>query len=121
MKFLTAFFATFAIGALALSPAAVSNTDNSYDGLCVVEFNASFNQENSVPWIEALSDCNGLRVDIVAEPAKQTEHKIVVVPTIIIFNEGEEVKRYQANIMMQLEVDKETIQNDIDEIIMSDF
>lgn len=121
MKFFTAFIATFVIGVLALPPVPVSNTENLYEGLCVVEFNASFNQENSVPWIESLSDCNGRRVDIAAEPSKQTEHKIVVVPTIIIFNEGEEVKRYQANIMMQLEVDQETIQNDIDEIIMSDF
>ena len=74
-----------------------------------------------MPWIESLKDCNGKRVDIASEPQKQVEHKIVVVPTIIIFNEGEEVKRYQANIMMQLDVDAATIQNDIDEIIMSDF
>jgi len=121
MKFFTAFFATFVIGAVVLSTPVAEHTEDLYEGLCVVEFNASFNKENSVPWIEALTDCNGRRVDIGAEPEKQTEHQIVVVPTIIIFNEGEEVKRYQANIMMQLEVDAATIQNDIDEIIMSDF
>ena len=121
MKFFTAFFATFVLGATLVAPMPVADTGILYEGLCVVEFNASFNKENGVSWIEALSDCNGKRVDIVAEPAMQVEHNIIVVPTIIIFNEGEEVKRYQANIMMQLEVEKETIQNDIDEIIMSDF
>ena len=69
-------------------------------GVCVVEFNASFNAANSVDWIDNLSDCKGRRVDIATEPDLQKEHKIVVVPTVIVFNEGEEVKRFQANIMM---------------------
>ena len=72
-------------------------------GVCVVEFNASFNAANSVDWIDNLSDCKGRRVDIAAEPDLQKKHKIVVVPTVIVFNDGEEVERFQANIMMQLE------------------
>ncbi len=90
-------------------------------GICVTEFNASFNASNSVSWVDNLSDCKGKRVDIVANPAMQKEHKIVVVPTIIIFNEGVEVKRFQANIMMQLEATQDDIQEAIDEIIMSAF
>ena len=90
-------------------------------GVCVVEFNASFNEANSVDWIDELSDCEGKRVDIGAEPDLQKEHKIVVVPTVIIFNDGEEVERFQANIMMQLEATKDDVQEAVDEIIMSDF
>ena len=90
-------------------------------GVCVVEFNASFNAANSVDWIDNLSDCKGKRVDIATEPDLQKEHKIVVVPTVIVFNEGEEVKRFQANIMMQLEATQDDVQEAIDEIIMSDF
>ena len=90
-------------------------------GVCVVEFNASFNAANSVDWIDELSDCKGKRVDIGAEPNLQKEHKIVVVPTVIIFNDGEEVERFQANIMMQLEATKDDVQEAVDEIIMSDF
>tara|TARA_E500000305_G_C3796775_1_gene132345 strand:- start:119 stop:490 length:372 start_codon:yes stop_codon:yes gene_type:complete len=90
-------------------------------GVCVVEFNASFNASNSVEWIDELSDCKGKRVDIATQPDMQKKHKIVVVPTIIIFNEKEEVKRFQANIMMQLEASKEDIQDAVDEIIMSAF
>jgi hypothetical protein len=51
----------------------------------------------------------------------QSDHKIVVVPTVVIFNEGEEVKRFQANIMMTLEASKDDVQEAIDEILMSDF
>ena len=90
-------------------------------GVCVVEFNASFNAANSVDWIDDLSDCKGRRVDIVSSPDLQKEHKIVVVPTVIIFNEGEEVERFQANIMMQLEATQDEVQEAVDEIIMSDF
>ena len=90
-------------------------------GVCVVEFNASFNALNSVDWIDELSDCKGRRVDIAAEPALQKEHKIVVVPTVIVFNDGEEVERFQANIMMQLEATQDEVQEAVDEIIMSDF
>jgi len=90
-------------------------------GVSVVEFNASFNSSNSVDWLEELSDCKGIRVDIAAEPSLQKEHKIVVVPTIIVFNDGEEIKRFQANIMMVMESTEDDVQNVIDEILMSDF
>ena len=90
-------------------------------GVCVVEFNASFNASNSVVWVEELSDCKGSRVDIAVNPDMQKEHKIVVVPTIIIFNDGVEVKRFQANIMMQLEASKGDVQEAVDDIIMSAF
>ena len=114
-------FTIFAVSAAVYTTVPDTHSNNSYEGLCVVEFNASFNAQNSVPWIDKLSDCDSRRVDIISEPDKQKEHKIVVVPTIIIFNEGVEVKRYQANILMEIEVDKQTVQQDIDEIIMSDF
>mgnify|MGYP003638834450 FL=1 len=99
-------------------PEAVGIPDS---GVCVVEFNASFNSSNSVDWLDELSDCKGKRVDIAASPDLQKKHKIVVVPTIIVFNDGDEVKRFQANIMMQLEATKDEVQEAVDEIIMSAF
>ena len=47
--------------------------------------------------------------------------KIIVVPTIIVFNHGEEVKRYQANIMMQIEAKLEDVQTIVDETVMESF
>ena len=91
------------------------------EGISVVEFNASFNASNSVGWMDKLSDCKGERIDIVSNPIMQKEHKIVVVPTIIVFNDGEETERFQANIMMVMESTKEEVQDAIDEILMSDF
>jgi len=91
------------------------------DGVAVVEFNASFNKQNRVDWIEKLSDCKTERVDIALTPNMQSKYKIVVVPTVVVFNNGKEVKRFQANIMMQLDANKSEVQEAVDEIIMSDF
>ena len=114
----------FAFSALCLAATYVEVAEDKEvcsSGICVIEFNASFNSQNSVPWIEKLSDCETSRVDIATAPDLQREHKIVVVPTIVVFNEGEEVKRFQANIMMAMEATKGDVQDAIDEVLMSDF
>jgi hypothetical protein len=87
--------------------------------ICVVQFNASWNESNSVDYLDKLTDCNVMNVNI-DEGTYQSDYKIVVVPTIIVFN-GEEVERFQANIMMQMEATRKEVQNVVDEIIYSDF
>ena len=91
------------------------------DDLCVIQFNASFNSANEVDWINKLNDCSTSFIDIATNAEAAAKYKIVVVPTILIFNGGEEVARFQANIMMTMEATKKDIQNKIDEIIMEDF
>jgi len=91
------------------------------NGMVAVEFNASFNKANEVAWLGKLSDCEIERVDITADSRWSKEYKIVVVPTIVIFNNNEEVKRFQANIMMTMEATKSEVQNSIDEIVMEAF
>ena len=91
------------------------------DGLCVVQFNAAFNTANEVTWLNELTDCSQSTVDIMANPALPAEYKIVVVPTILVLDNGEEVARFQANIMMTMEATREEVQESIDEIIMSKF
>jgi hypothetical protein len=90
------------------------------EGIEVVEFNASF-APSKCEFLEDLDECETLRIDIAKNAAAQKENKIVVVPTVIIFNDGEEVTRFQANIMMQLEATQEEVQNAIDEAIMTAF
>ena len=91
------------------------------DGMVVVEFNASFNKSNEVTWLSKLSDCEVQRVDIAADSRWASEYKIVVVPTLVIFNNNEETKRFQANIMMTMEATRKEVQDAIDEIIMEAF
>ena len=91
------------------------------DGMVAVEFNASFNKTNEVVWLPKLTDCETKRIDITSDSRWASEYKIVVVPTIVIFNNNEEVKRFQANIMMTMEATKSEVQNSIDEIVMEAF
>ena len=91
------------------------------DGLCVVQFNAGFNEANKVTWLGKLNDCETKFIDIQKDTKASGKYKIVVVPTILIFNGGEEVGRFQANIMMKMEATKDEVQEKIDEIIMEDF
>jgi len=91
------------------------------DGLCVVQFNAGFNEANKVKWLGELNDCETKFIDIQIDTKASGKYKIVVVPTILIFNGDEEVGRFQANIMMTMEATKDEVQEKIDEIIMEDF
>ena len=87
--------------------------------ICVVQFNASWNESNGVDYLGKLTDCEVMNISI-DEGTYQSDYKIVVVPTIIVFN-GKEVERFQANIMMQMEATRKDVQNAIDNIIYSDF
>ena len=90
------------------------------EDICVVEFNASWNAGNNVTWLYKLTDVGTKRI-LIDKGSWQKDFSIVVTPTIIIFVNGEEKKRYQANIMMTMEATKEEVQEKIDEIIMEDF
>lgn len=121
MKSLTTLCASFALLWAATYAVTVEDKSICGSGICVVEFNASFNSQNGVPWIESLDDCETARVDIATDPDLQKKHKIVVVPTIVIFNEGEEQERFQANIMMTMEATQDDVQDAVDEILLNDF
>ena len=90
------------------------------EDICVVEFNASWNSSNDVAWLHKLTDVGTKRI-LIDKGDWQKEFSIVVTPTIIIFVNGKESKRYQANIMMTMEATQEEVQGKIDEIIMEEF
>ena len=96
-------------------------SSESFSQITVTHFNAEWNKANGVDWLKKLTDCDISKVDIVKQPKFQTKHKIVVVPTIIVFKDGEEVKRFQADVSFKMAATREEIQEYIDELIMSDF
>ena len=87
----------------------------------VVHYNADWNDANKVEWMEDLKDCELEYVDIAKKPKQQSKHEIIVVPTIIIFKDGEEVKRFQADISFTMQAKLEDVQDVINEQLMSDF
>ena len=89
------------------------------EDICVVEFNAGWNEANECKYLEELTDCGIKRINI-DKGDWQKEFNIIVVPTIIVFN-GKEVKRFQADLSFKLLATKEEVQEIIDEILMEDF
>ena len=90
--------------------------------ICVVQFNAGWNETNKVDWLNQLTDCGIKYITIDSEEGKafQNKFKIVVVPTIIIFN-GEEVERFQADLSFKMAATVEEVQGVIDETLMDAF
>tara|TARA_R110000851_G_C13063532_1_gene564192 strand:- start:285 stop:662 length:378 start_codon:yes stop_codon:yes gene_type:complete len=106
---------------LMLTPSSVNGqTYTCGEDICVVEFNASWNSANNVEWLGDLSDVGTKRI-LIDNGDWQKDFSIFVTPTIVIFVNGKETKRYQANIMMEMEVKKTEVQDKIDEIIMEEF
>tara|TARA_Y100001938_G_scaffold50468_1_gene70458 strand:- start:94 stop:453 length:360 start_codon:yes stop_codon:yes gene_type:complete len=90
--------------------------------ITATHFNAGWNDANSVSWFMDLKECNtkGL-TDISKNAEAAKKYKIAVVPTIIIFKDGEEALRFQADLSFKMVATKEEVQEEIDNLIMSDF
>lgn len=93
----------------------------SYGQVVVTHFNAEWNDPNKAEWIGNLEECEITYINISKSPEIQKEHKVVVVPTIIIFKDGEEVKRWQADLSFKMVATREELQEYIDELLMEDF
>jgi hypothetical protein len=94
-------------------------------GICsgqvsVIHFNSEWNADNNFD-ITVLKDCKKSDVVICHNPDLKDKHKIKAVPTVIVFDEDEEVIRFEANIMMELEATKKDIQKEIDKIMLEKF
>jgi thioredoxin-related protein len=95
--------------------------DNIAKDITVVEFWADWNKANQFNELIKLKDTNVYRVDIMHCSSLQVDYNITAIPTVVIFDNGVEKERFNANIMFQLEADKKVIQNSIDTIILNKF
>ena len=93
---------------------------DAFSQVTAIHFNADWNKANNVEWFEKLSDVDKDNMDI-GEGDCQKKYGIAIVPTIVIFSDGEEVKRFQADLSFKMLATKKEIQDYIDELIMSQF
>ena len=96
--------------------------DNSRE-ITVVEFYAEWNAYNQCNYLKKLKDCDVYRVNIDEQPGLAKIYGVKVVPTLIIFDGGEMVKKYEANLMFQAEgkFSYEGFQKKIEKIILEKF
>ena len=92
-------------------------------GLVVVEFWATWNEKNKVVLLDEWDtfDAKVYRVNIDLYPKIQAKNDVVILPTIIFYDEGEEVKRLQGDMSFSLKTSIKEFENIIEEILGSKF
>ena len=103
-------------------------TDENFDratsrGLVVVEFWAGWNEMNKVILLDEWDtfDAKVYRVNIETFPTIQSDNNVVILPTIIFYDEGEEVKRLHGDMSFTLKVTTKQLDEIIEEILGSKF
>ena len=87
--------------------------------IVVIEFYADWNSANAVKY--KLNDCSYYMVDISKSMSLQSEFGVTAIPTLIVFENGEEKSRFVPNVMFQLEADSKTVQKNIDKLMLAKF
>ena len=92
-------------------------------GLVVVEFYATWNEANKVVILDTWDtfDAKVYRLNIDSYPKIQSENEVVILPTIIFYDEGEEVKRLQGDMSFTLKVTTKQLDEIVEEILSSKF
>ena len=103
-------------------------TDENFDkatarGVVVVEFWASWNDANKVTVLDEWEtfDAKVYRLNIDLYPKVQSKNNVVILPTIIFYDDGEEVKRLQGDMSFSLKVTKEELEEIVEEVLGSKF
>ena len=103
-------------------------TDENFDkatarGLVVVEFWANWNEANKITLLDEWEtfDAKVYRLNIDLYPKIQSKNGVVILPTIIFFDDGEEVERLQGDMSFSLKVTEKELEEIIEEILGSKF
>ena len=90
-------------------------------GIVVVEYWAEWNNANKFKELNKPKDCTVYRACIAKCTDAANKYNIKAIPTVIIYDNGEEIKRFSPNIMLQLEASGKDVQSAIDEIVLNKF
>ena len=91
--------------------------------IVVVEFWAGWNEANKVTFLDEWEtfDAKVYRVNIELYPGIQNNNKVVILPTIIFYDEGVEVKRLQGDMTFTLKTSIKELDKMVEEILGSKF
>ena len=103
-------------------------TDENFDkatnrGLVAVEFYATWNEANKVTAIDEWDsfDAKVYRVNIDTYPKIQAANNVVILPTIIFYDDGEEAARLQGDMSFSLKTTTKELDEIVEEILSSKF
>tara|TARA_R100000655_G_scaffold31221_1_gene62668 strand:- start:6784 stop:7164 length:381 start_codon:yes stop_codon:yes gene_type:complete len=90
------------------------------DEIAIVEFNTSWNQDNFIKNLDKLKNCKYYTI-ILCDNAEYMDKYNIKQPTIIVYNNGEEIKRYKSTIMLDFDINYKDLQKDVDVLLLNKF
>ena len=92
-------------------------------GLVAVEFYATWNEANKVTAIDEWDsfDAKVYRLNIDLFPKIQADNEVVILPTIIFYDDGEEVHRLQGDMTFTLKTTTDELDEVVEEILSNKF
>ena len=92
-------------------------------GLVVIEFYATWNVANKVVILDTWDtfDAKVYRLNIDTYPKIQAANNVVILPTIIFFDDGEEVHRLQGDMTFTLKTTTDELDEVVEEILGNKF
>jgi hypothetical protein len=88
--------------------------------IAVVEFNTSWNENNFIKGLNKLKNCKSYTV-ILCDNIKFMDRFNIKQPTIIVYNNGNEIKRFKSTIMLDFDINYKNLQQEIDKILLTKF
>ena len=88
--------------------------NTSFSQVVATHFNAEWNETNKAEWVDSLTDCEITHTKC---PVKIKRNKVTVLPTIIVFKDGVEMYRFEADLSFKMVATKEELQKHINELI----
>ena len=90
------------------------------DGISIVQASAEFTKEANLN-IKKLDDTSAYNYDLSKHSDFFANHNVIYLPTIILFENGDEVKRWEADITLKLKCKLEDLQEEINKLIEAKF
>jgi hypothetical protein len=85
-------------------------------GLTLVHYNAKFNSANNYDQLKKIRDVRVMETWIDDDADIKVDEGIRSVPTMILYNNGKEIKRWEAGISLSLKVPFSEIQEEVDQL-----
>ena len=90
------------------------------DEIAVVEFNTSWNKNNFIKGLDKLKNCKAYTI-ILCDNIEYMDSFNIKQPTIIVYNNGNEIKRFKSTIMLEFDITYKKLQKEVDVLLLNKF
>lgn len=101
-------------------PSAINTNQINIKGVAVVHYNATWNEKNNYTLVAKIKDAKILTAWIDKDDTIKESEGIRSLPTIILYMNGKEIKRWEAGLSFSLSVPLSEIQEEVDALTGAD-